>query len=125
MFGVYAAVEPHKALETTRLIARNLRALKDDPVSAAELQDAKDYTKGCLLLAAESTDNQMARIAQSELLFGRCIPLETILERLQAVTAEDLLTLANTLFTVDQTSLTVLGPPLDAAPEAFRECLAL
>jgi predicted Zn-dependent peptidase len=125
MFGVYAAVEPDKALETTRLIARNLRALKDDPVSAAELQDAKDYTKGCLLLAAESTDNQMARIAQSELLFGRCIPLETILERLQAVTAEDLLALANTLFQADQTALTILGPPLDAAPEAFRECLAL
>jgi predicted Zn-dependent peptidase len=125
MFGVYAAVEPDKALETTRLIARNLRAVKDAPVSAAELQDAKDYTKGCLLLAAESTDNQMARIAQNELLFERCIPLETILERLQAVSAEDLLGLAQTLFQADQTSLTVLGPPLDAAPEAFRECLAL
>jgi predicted Zn-dependent peptidase len=125
LFGVYAAVEPQQALETARLIARNLRAVKDVAVSAAELQDAKDYTKGCLLLAAESTDNQMARIAQSELLFERCIPLETILERLQAVTAEDLLALANALFTLDQTSLTVLGPPLDAAPEAFRDCLAL
>lgn len=125
MFGVYAAVEPDKALETARLIAQSLRAVKAAPVGAAELQDAKEYTKGCLLLAAESTDNQMARIAQSELLFERCIPLETILERLEAVTAEDLLALANTLFQTDQTALTVLGPPLEAAPEAFRDCLAL
>jgi predicted Zn-dependent peptidase len=125
MFGVYAAVEPNKALETTRLIAQALRAVKAAPVSAAELQDAKEYTKGCLLLAAESTDNQMARIAQSELLFERCIPLETILERLEAVTCEDLLALANTLFQSDQTALTVLGPPLEAAPQAFGDCLAL
>lgn len=125
MFGVYAAVEPDKALETARLIAQSLRAVKAAPVGAAELQDAKEYTKGCLLLAAESTDNQMARIAQSELLFERCIPLETILERLEAVTAEDLLALANRLFQTDQTALTVLGPPLEAAPEAFRDCLAL
>jgi predicted Zn-dependent peptidase len=125
MFGVYAAVEPDKALETARLIAQSLRAVKAAPVGAAELQDAKEYTKGCLLLAAESTDNQMARIAQSELLFERCIPLETILERLEAVTAKDLLALANTLFQTDQTALTVLGPPLEAAPEAFRDCLVL
>ncbi len=125
MFGVYAAVEPDKALETARLIAQSLRAVKAAPVGAAELQDAKEYTKGCLLLAAESTDNQLARIAQTELLFGRRISLETILERLEAVTAKDLLALANTLFQTDQTALTVLGPPLEAAPEAFRDCLVL
>lgn len=125
MFGVYAAVEPDKAIETARLVAHNLSAVKASPVSSAELRDAKEYAKGCLLLASESTDNQMVRIAQNELIFGRYVPMETVLQRLEAVTPEDILALSNALFQGDQIALTVLGPPLGIDSETFRDCIQL
>ncbi len=58
MFGVYLAVGPEQALEAVGLVAQELRKLTRTPVDAAELQGAIEYTKGSLLLASESADNQ-------------------------------------------------------------------
>ncbi|MDJ0853713.1 MAG: pitrilysin family protein [Desulfobacterales bacterium] len=113
MFGAYAGVEPAKALEVTALIMAGLRRLENEPVSPAELRDAQEYTKGSMLLAAENTDNQMVRLAQGEINFGRHIPLADVVERIEAVSVEDIQDLATTLFQNDPFVLTVLGPLTD------------
>ncbi len=113
MFGVYAGVEPAKAEEVTALIVAGLRRLAQETVSATTLRDAQEYSKGSMLLAAENTDNQMVRLAQGEINFGRHIPLAAVVERIEAVTAEDITALAESLFRNDQLVLTVLGPVAD------------
>ena len=110
MFGVYAGVEPSKAVEVTGLIVENMRRLKAEPVEPGELRDAKEFTKGNMLLSSESTDNQMVRLAQSEINFQRYIPLREVVDHIEAVRAEDIQVLAQTLFGDDQLVLTVLGP---------------
>ena len=110
MFGVYAGVEPSRAVEVTALVADTLGKLKACPVLPEELQDAKEFTKGNMLLASESTDNQMVRLAQGEINFGRYIPLEEVVDHIEMVTAEEIQTLAATLFQDDKLVLTVLGP---------------
>jgi predicted Zn-dependent peptidase len=121
MFGAYAGVEPAKAQEVVALIMAGLRRIENETVSAAELCDAKEYTKGSMLLAAENTDNQMVRLAQGEINFGRHIPLATVVERIDAVQADDIMDLARTLFQNDPFVLTVLGPLTDKA--AFQSIL--
>ena len=118
MFGTYAGVEPAKALEVTALLMEGLRRLENETVSASELRDAKEYTKGSMLLAAENTDNQMVRLAQGEINFGRHIPLKAVVERIEAVQADDITALARSLFRGDPFVLTVLGPLTDQ--EAFQ-----
>ena len=54
--------------------------MRQAPVSAEELHDAKEYTKGNLLLSDESVDNQMVRIAQNEIHFGRYVPLDDVVQ---------------------------------------------
>ncbi len=85
MFGVYLAVGPEQALEAVGLVAQELRKLTRTPVDAAELQGAIEYTKGSLLLASESADNQMVRIAQNEIHFQADIPLETVIQQIESV----------------------------------------
>ena len=63
-----------------------------------------------MLLSSESTDNQMVRLAQSEINFQRYIPLREVVDHIEAVRAEDIQVLAQTLFGDDQLVLTVLGP---------------
>ncbi|MGD8266575.1 MAG: pitrilysin family protein [Desulfobacterales bacterium] len=121
MFGVYAGVEPAKAEEVTALILAGLRRLAQETVSATALRDAQEYTKGSMLLAAENTDNQMVRLAQGEINFGRHIPIAAVVERIEAVTAEDIAALAESLFRNDQLVLTVLGPVADKG--AFQPLL--
>ena len=110
MFGVYAGVAPGRVEEALETIIAQLRRLKREPVEEAELCSAKEYTKGNLLLAAESNDNQMVRLAQNEINFGSYIPMDTVLARIEKVTAEDIRTLAEDLFRQDRLALSVLGP---------------
>ena len=123
MFGIYAGVEPSRSVEVTALIADIMRQLKMSPVLPGELQDAKEFTKGNMLLASESTDNQMVRLAQGEINFKRYVPLEEVVNHIEAVTAEKIQSLAEKLFQDDKMVLTVLGPLSDDVP--FQEAIRL
>jgi predicted Zn-dependent peptidase len=122
MFGVYMGVDPRRAQETTRLVLEELDRIKNEPVESSELNGAMEYTKGSLLLASESVDNQMVRSAQNEIHFGDDIALQAIIEKVEAVTADEIRDLANELFNRNQMTLTSLGP-LDADKKEFEEIL--
>ena len=82
--------------------------------------DAKEFTKGNLLLAAESADNQMVRLAQNEIYFGRAIPMQSVVDNIDAVTAADLLSLAEELLSGDNGRPDLLGPGVDRT-DLFRD----
>ena len=115
MFGAYAGVKPDKVHETVTLMVEEMHNLRSRRVDASELTDAKNYTKGNLLLAAESVDNQMVRLAQNEINFDRHIPLEEIIDAIESVSSEDIIELAQTIFAENRIALTTLGPMSDAA----------
>jgi len=110
MFGIYLAVDPGKALEATDLVLNEMRKLSTEPVSAAELQGAVEYTKGSLLLASESNDNQMVRNAQNEIHFNHIISLQEVIQKIESVSSEEILALSRSLFNNSKMSLTLLGP---------------
>lgn len=110
MFGAYAGVIPENARKTTELILNEISKMKEKRVDPAELRCAKEYTKGNLMLASESNDNQMVRMAQNETHYGRYIPLNDIVDKIEAVTEKDILDLAENLFPTNRFSLTLLGP---------------
>jgi predicted Zn-dependent peptidase len=121
MFGAYAAVEPGNSFETVRFMQDELIRFLDTTVTESELTDAKEFTKGSLLLAAESTDNQMVRLAQNEMHLERYVPLSEIIAEIESVTPEDILALARELFADRSMALTVLGPSPDQS--GFQEAL--
>jgi predicted Zn-dependent peptidase len=116
MFGIYFAVDPKRALETTELVLNEINKSRNESVAAGELQGAIEYTKGSLLLASESNDNQMVRTAQNEIHFNRDITLQQVIETIESVTVEEILDLAQSLFEKKKMVLTVLGPVQDKKP---------
>jgi predicted Zn-dependent peptidase len=122
MFGVYVGVAPNRALETSRLVLDEINKLRKERVETLELKGAIEYTKGGLMLASESIDNQMVRSAQNEIHFGYEVPLQEIIAKVEAVTPDDILELANELFDSRQMALTLLGP-VDGGKEAFEATL--
>jgi predicted Zn-dependent peptidase len=113
MFGAYVGIHPDNVRETIRLIVNEMRTLKTQQVEDTELTDAKNYTKGNLMLAAESVDNQMVRLAQNEINFGRHLPLQEIIDGVNATTVDDICTLSREIFREDRLALTTLGPISD------------
>jgi predicted Zn-dependent peptidase len=123
MFGAYAGVDPAHVSVTTQLILEAMDGLKTQKVSASELQAAQEFIKGNLLLAAESNDNQMVRLAQNEIYYNDYLPLKVVVERIDAVTPDDIIELANELFHTEKLYLTALGPLDDQSaftPEVMK-----
>ena len=116
LFGVYAGVDPDNTLPTIALISHILRQFGETPISADDLRDAKEYTRGSLLLAAESNDNQMVRLAQNEIHYGRQIPLVDVIEEIMAVTPTQIQSLAADILAPSQMALTLLGPTAPDLP---------
>lgn len=110
MFGAYVGLQPDKIRQAVTLIVEEMRMLKNHHVEAGELIDAKNYTKGSLMLAAESVDNQMVRLAQNEINFGYHLPLAEIIDGVNATTVDDISELSAELFREDRLALTTLGP---------------
>ncbi len=123
LFGSYVATDPDHAAKAVRMIIQEMRRLKNEAVTPSELSDAKEFTKGSLVLASENVDNQMVRLAQNEIHFGRDISLEDVLNRIDEVTESDICSLTQNLFETKHLSLTLLGPVHD--PEPYRELLDL
>ena len=123
MFGVYAGVNPGNAFKSVELILNELFKIKKVRIDPDELRFAKEFTKGNLMLASESNDNQMVRMAQNETHYGRYIPLEDVVNNIEAVTENDIRNLAESLFSPHRFALTLLGPVTDKT--VFDDMLAL
>jgi predicted Zn-dependent peptidase len=111
--SVYAATASERAHEVVRLIVEELHHLKHSPLGEEELQRAKDYLKGSLLLSLESTSSRMSNLARLEMYFGRYMTLDEVAAGVDAVTADDVLAVARELLTTERLALTVLGPRRD------------
>jgi predicted Zn-dependent peptidase len=69
----------------------------------------KDQLKGNLMLSLESSTARMSNLARQEMYFDRFFDLDEIIERVEAVTSDDLIELANSMFKQDSIAVTVLG----------------
>lgn len=116
LLGVYAASAPARALETLAVTREVLAGLVSNAATEEDLRDAREYTKGALVMATESVDNQMARLAQNEITLGRHVPVDEVVAGIDAVTPDDLRDLAAHLLRPESFCLTLLGPVTDRAP---------
>ena len=108
--GIYAGTATEKAREVVQLIVAELRRLKETLLTAEELQHAKDYLKGSLLLSLESTMSRMAHLARQEAYFGRHVTMEEIAAGVDSVTAEQVQGVARELISTERLALTILSP---------------
>ena len=85
------------------------RNLKSGSVPEEELRRAKDQLKGSLMLSLESSTARMSNLARQEMYFDRFYGLDELIERIEAVTAQDLQETADEFFRTEQIAVTVLG----------------
>jgi predicted Zn-dependent peptidase len=108
--SVYAGTATDKARQVIELVLAEFCGLKSNPITQEELQRAKDYLKGSLLLSLESSTSRMGNVARQEMYFGRYISLDEIAHSVDAVTAEQVQAVAQEFFHPDRLAITVLGP---------------
>jgi predicted Zn-dependent peptidase len=82
-------------------IQETVRKLKEDGITAKELQNSKEQMKGSLMLSLESTNSRMSRNGKNELLLGRHRSLDEIIEEINQVSADDVNEMAQKIFSED------------------------
>ncbi|HUY14360.1 MAG TPA: pitrilysin family protein [Terriglobia bacterium] len=109
--SVYAGASKQNVRQVVDLIVAELKELKTKPLPAEELQRAKDYLKGSMLLALESTGSRMSNLARQEIYFGKYTTIDEVARRVDSVKVDHVMQVACEVFDAKRLSLTVLGPP--------------
>ncbi len=110
MFGISMGVLNETVRESLDITHRELKVLRDCPVEHEELNNAQEQLKGNLLLALEGSDTRMSRLAKCELYYDGYVPVEEILNDIDAVTPDQVQALACELFRDELFTYTFLGP---------------
>ncbi len=95
--GISLGCEPRRATTALRAAVAELRKLAEETVPAGELEKAREYAKGRLLLQLESTSALCEYAGQQELLTGRILTPGELLRELDSVTAADVQRVAQRL----------------------------
>jgi predicted Zn-dependent peptidase len=110
---VSCATEPSRAAEAIAATREELAALLH-PAPAAEVHKAREYIKGRLLMRMEDSRAVASWLASQELLMDEITtPDETAL-RIDGVTPEDVLRVAERLVGKPELRLAIVGPHDDA-----------
>ncbi len=106
---IYAGTSAESAPKVVSEVVNEFRRLKNERVTEEELRRVKDQLKGNLMLSLESSTARMSNLARQEMYFDRFFDLDEIIERVEAVSSDDLSGLANDMFQTDKTAVTILG----------------
>ena len=106
---VYAGTSRESAVKVVECVVAEFRNLKSTPVPEEELRRSKDQLKGSLMLSLESSMARMSNLARQEMYYDRFYGLDELIERIEAVTAEDLQRTADEFFRTEQIAVTILG----------------
>jgi len=109
LLSMHAGTSRESAPKVVQAVVNEFRELKNNPVSEEELKRGKDQLKGSLMLSLESTTARMSNLARQEMYYDRFFGMDEIIQRIQAVTVEDLLQSANEFFQPQLIAVTVLG----------------
>jgi predicted Zn-dependent peptidase len=108
MFGLYAGTDAADTSELMRLIVEEI-ANTAETVSAAEVARAKAQMKVGLLMALESSGERIGQLARQLIVFGRPIPTDELVAKVEAVTVESARAAGRSLLASGKQAVSVLG----------------
>ncbi len=108
MFGLYAGTDAADVSELMRVVVAELHAAAEN-ISEAEVRRAKAQMKAGLLMALESSGARAEQLARQILNWGRPIPLEELVAKIEAVSVESTRAAGRALIARGQPALAAVG----------------
>ena len=110
MFTVTAGLDPAKAKDALATIDRELKRIREKPVSAVELKRTKDFLIGNFRLSHEKVASKLFFYGQTMLSFGRLVSPQEQIDGIRAVTAADVKAVANSILKQSNRSISWVVP---------------
>jgi len=107
---LHAGALPERAAEVVVAMLEQLDRLRQDRVPHPELTKSKEYLKGRILLHMEDTFSNAQWFGRQEVLRQTVETVDQVIARLDAVTVEQVQSVAQQLFRQDELRLAIIGP---------------
>jgi len=95
--------------EVFDLALNEMRRVVREPVTEQELDLAKAQATSSVLLSLESSSTRVGALARQEIIHGKRISPDELIQSINAVTREDAQRVAQTCFTTEALSVGALG----------------
>ena len=102
LWSVYYGCDAKDRARCRRLVMKELDRLTQHPLSQRTLDAARRQLKGQIGISYDSFENVAIGMAKRYLHYGRTLSQEELFGRLDAITPEDLLSTARTVFAPDR-----------------------
>jgi predicted Zn-dependent peptidase len=109
MFGLYAGTDSADLPELMRVVVDEIHAAADT-MNEAEVARAKAQMKAGLLMALESCGARAEQLARQILSWGRSIPLDELVAKIEAVSVESARAAGRALIARGRPAIAALGP---------------
>lgn len=108
-FTVYAGCDPENARTTTEVTVSEIAKLLTS-LDTAEFEKAKQMARGRLQLRMEDTRSVAGWIGSQELLLGNVMTVDEVVERIDAVTIDDVLRIGREILDPARAIIAAVGP---------------
>jgi len=109
MLGIYAGTDASDLADLSSVVVDQIAATADT-LSEAEVARAKAQMKAGLLMTLESSEARASQLARQLMIYGRPIPLEEIVGKIEAVTVESARAAGRALINRNRPAVAVIGP---------------
>jgi predicted Zn-dependent peptidase len=109
LFGIYAGTGEAEVTELVPVIAEELEKPVTD-VTEDEVARARAQHKAGTLMSLESSSSRVEQLARQILIFGRPIPLDEVVEKIDEVDAAAIKRVAERVISSSAPSLAAIGP---------------
>ena len=107
--GIYTAVNPEQEGQALEIIRAIIEDLAEHGPTQEELDRVREQATAGLLLGSESIQSRMSHLGNAALLYRQVKTVDEIIEGYNAVTREQLQTLAGEMFNWNHASLSAVG----------------
>jgi predicted Zn-dependent peptidase len=111
--GLYLGTRPDNVAPALQVVADELDRLRADGVTADELERSKENVKGRIVLSLESTAARMNRLGGAVLNELPLLSVDEVVQRIEAVTLDDLAELTAELLVPERLSAAGIGTDED------------
>ncbi|MEJ6980968.1 pitrilysin family protein [Pedobacter sp. P351] len=110
IFSIYFGTDAEKSAKAMSLVHKELKKLRENKLSAIALQQAKQKFTGLIALGEENRIGLIISMTKSLTDYGKADTLEEIYAKVNAVTAEQVLEIANTVFEPSKLTSLIFEP---------------
>ena len=104
IINIYFGCDKDKLNKSQQLIHKEIFKIKNELLGINQLQRAKQQMTGQIAISLENSENLLLSLGKSYLLYNKVDSMEVVADRIEQITSNDILTVANEIFIEDNFS---------------------